>query len=175
MGSVFLASSLGFVIGPLEMWAGNPAAAEEELRANCATLQELGERAWLCSIASFLAEALYVQGKDEEADHWVEVCRETASTDDLEAQADWRCIKGKVLARQGRLEEAVPLVREGLAFAQRADEIDHIADAWADVFRVLRMAGLPEEAADAAREAIATYERKGNLAAAANVRRELAG
>jgi class 3 adenylate cyclase/tetratricopeptide (TPR) repeat protein len=169
-----LAGTMGFVVGPLELWAGNPAAAEEELRANCEVLQRLGERAWLCSIALFLAEALYVQGKDDEADHWVEVGRETAAEDDLEAQADWRSIRAKLLARRGRFAEAEALAREGLELAQRADEIDHIGDAWADLHEVLRMAGRDQEAAEAAREGIAVYERKGNIAAASNLRRALA-
>ena len=175
MGSTLFASTVGFVVGPLEVWASNPAAAEAELRANCEALQRMGERVWLCSFACFLAEALYVQGKYDEADHWVGVGRDTAAEDDLEAQADWRCVRGKLLARRGRFEEAEALVREGLAIAQRTDEIDHIADAWADVSEVLRLAGRDTEAVEAAQQAIAMYERKGNIAAASNLRRVIEG
>jgi tetratricopeptide (TPR) repeat protein len=155
------------------MWAGDPEAAEVELRSNCEMLLERGERAWFCSLACLLAEALYQQGRDDEALEWLERSRETAPTEDLEAMSDRRCIEGKILARRGRFDEAVEAVQEGLAFAQRTTEIDHIADAWADVFEVMRLAGRHEEAREAADEAIAMYERKGNLAGAAIVRRGL--
>jgi tetratricopeptide (TPR) repeat protein len=133
----------------------------------------MGERAWLCSITAFLADVLYRQGKDEEAEEWVERARGWAPEDDVSAQSDWRCVKAKLLARERRFEEAEALVREGLEFAQRAHEIDHLADAWADVHEVLRLAGRDDDAVDAAHEAIAIYERKGNLAAASNLRRAL--
>jgi class 3 adenylate cyclase/tetratricopeptide (TPR) repeat protein len=168
-------ASVGFLAGPIEIWSGNPAAAEEGLKANCEALEAMGERAWLCSIACFLAEVLYQQGKDKEADDWVERGRKWAVEDDVSAQADWRCVRAKLLARRGELEEAEALVREGLAIAERTDEIVHIADAWADLYEVLKMAGRGEEAAEAAREAIAIYERKGNVAAASLLRREVAG
>ena len=170
-----LAATTSFVVGPLELWAGDLPAAEAELRANCEALQRMGERSWLCSIAMFLADILYREGRDDEAAHWLEVGHEAAADDDLSAQADWRCVRAKLLSREGRFDEAEALVREGLATIQRTDEIEHIADAWADLYEVLRMAGRPDEAAEAAREAIATYERKENVAAASNLRRELAG
>jgi predicted nucleic acid-binding protein len=70
----------------------------------------MGERAWLCSLACFLAEALYVQGKYDGASRWVEVGREKATEEDREAQADWRCIRAKLLARQGRFDDAMAMV-----------------------------------------------------------------
>ncbi len=175
IGGPYIAATAGFVIGPLEMWAGDPAAAEAELRSNCEQLGERGERAWFCSLACLLAEALYQQGKDDEAVEWLERSREAAPLNDLEAVSDRRCIEGKILARRGRFDEAIAAVRDGLSVGQRTDEIDHAADAWADVSEVLRMAGRDEEARDAALEAIAIYERKGNIAAASNVRRALDG
>ena len=167
-------ATTGFVAGPVELLAGDLMAAEEELRANCEALEGMGERSWLCSIAAYLAEVLYRQGKDEEADDWVERARGWAAEDDVSAQADVRCVKAKLLARQGRFQEADAMVREGLEFAQRADEVNHQADAWADVHEVMKLAGRDDEAMDAANEAIAIYERKGNIAAASNLRREVA-
>jgi tetratricopeptide (TPR) repeat protein len=131
----------------------------------------MGERTWLCSIAGMLAEALYRQGKLDEAETWVERARGWAPDTDLEAQADWRCIKGKLLARRGEADEGERLVREGLAIAQRTDEVDHIADAWADLAEVLRLADRADETPEAAHTAVEWYERKGNIAEAANVRR----
>jgi len=43
-------------------------------------------------------------------------------------------------------------------------------DAWMDLARVLRMAGKPAEAEQAAREALALYERKGNRPSSAATR-----
>jgi hypothetical protein len=45
-----------------------------------------------------------------------------------------------------------------------------VGDAWFDVAKVLRMTGKREEAAQAAREALALYELKGNRPASAIAR-----
>jgi class 3 adenylate cyclase/tetratricopeptide (TPR) repeat protein len=173
LGDRMALDRLGFVVGPMELWAGRPEAAESELRSNCLALMAIGDRTSLCSLACFLAEAIYVQGRYDEADAWVSRGRETASEDDVEAQSDWRCIRAKILARQGSFHAAEALAREGLELAQQTDEIDHIGDAWMDVAEVLRLAGRAEEASAAVREAITWYERKGNKAAASNARRLL--
>ena len=51
----------------IELLAGDPAAAERDLRPALEQLQELGERGNLASIAAQLAEALHAQGRSEEA------------------------------------------------------------------------------------------------------------
>jgi hypothetical protein len=44
----------------------------------------------------------------------------------------------------------------------RSEAPNFVGDAWFDFARVLRMVGKPDGAVDAARQALALYERKGN-------------
>ncbi len=164
-------AAIGFMSGPVEMWAGNPEAAESELRRSCEGLASIGERALLASLAAFLAEALYMQGKLEESEHWTRVSAETAASDDLEAQADWRCVRAKILARRGRFAEAQAMVRKALAIVERTGESDHKGDAYLDFAEICRLAGKPAEEEKALRKAIGWYEAKGNLVMAGKARR----
>jgi hypothetical protein len=54
--------------GPIEMLAGDPAAAETELRRDYTALEKMGEKYYLSTTAGYLAAALLQQGRDEEAD-----------------------------------------------------------------------------------------------------------
>ena len=53
--------------GAVELLAGDPAAAEREFRAGLATLEAIGEKGNLSTVAAYLAEALAAQEKDDEA------------------------------------------------------------------------------------------------------------
>jgi len=175
LGSRLNLATLGFFIGPLELLAGDPEAAERELRSNCDELERMGERSWLCSLAAFLAEALYVQGRHDEAEHWTRVAEEAAASDDLEAQSDLRSVRAKVLAQRGRFEEAEALAREAIALMDPTGESDHKGDAWFDLAEVLRLAGKDAEAAEALQRALEWYEEKGNVVSANRARAQLAG
>jgi class 3 adenylate cyclase/tetratricopeptide (TPR) repeat protein len=59
----YVATAAGFI----ELLAGDPAAAERELRHACETLERIGELGYLASAAPPLLDALYLQGRDEEA------------------------------------------------------------------------------------------------------------
>ena len=52
------------------MLAGNPEAAASTLRESYATLEEMGERGFLSTIAGFLAQALCEQGEYDEAERF---------------------------------------------------------------------------------------------------------
>src|SRR5439155_15319162 len=58
--------------GWVELLAGDPAAAEREFRAGYELSQRMGETGYLSTTAGFLAEALYRQGRDEEALRYTE-------------------------------------------------------------------------------------------------------
>jgi tetratricopeptide (TPR) repeat protein len=167
-------ATAGFIEGPLEMWAGDPVAAELALRRSCEALQRMGEKTWLCSLAAFLGEALYVQGKYDEAENWTRVAEEAAGREDMEAQADYRCVRAKVLARRGQLDQARRLMDEALEFEAQTGELDHNGDAHMDVGEVLTLAGDREGAAAAYRKALGFYEAKGNLVMADKARSVLA-
>ncbi len=61
------------------MLAGRPEVAEARLRGGYERLEEMGERAVLATTAALLARAIEAQGRDEEADHYCRVSRETAA------------------------------------------------------------------------------------------------
>ncbi len=162
--------------GYVELLAGNAAAAERELRPACEGTERVGELGFLSSIAPMLVDALYMQGRDEEALRLSERWRPERLTvpEDADAQAGWRRVRAKVLARRGDLDEAECLGREAVAIASGTDYLDARAQAVADLGEVLRLAGRPQESATAFEEAIGLYEEKGNAVAAGQLRRLLA-
>src|SRR6266545_4457489 len=168
------AVTISFISGPIEIWAGNPDVAESALRESCEALQTVGERGALPYLAGFLAEALYVQGRLAESEHWTAVSARTAATDDLDVQADWRCVQAKLLARRGRFEEAEAMGREALEIVDRTGESDHKGDAYLDFAEICRLAGKTADEEEALRQAIAWYDAKGNLVMAGKARMLLA-
>jgi tetratricopeptide (TPR) repeat protein len=174
LGAKLALATMGFSTGPLEFLAGDPAAAEREARRTCEALERMGERSWYCSMAAFLAETLYLQGRDDEAYEWTVQSEQTAGAGDLEAQADFRAVRAKILARRGEFAEAERLAREAVEIGLPAEELDHDGDAYFDLAEVLRLAGRTAEAADALRLAIQRWDLKGNVVSAGKGRAELA-
>jgi tetratricopeptide (TPR) repeat protein len=155
--------------GVVELLAGDAAAAERELRPACELLERIGELGYLSSAAPLLVDALFVQGRDEEALRLTERWTPERLTvpEDADAQVGWRRVRAKLLARRGDLDEAERLGREAVTIASTADYLDLRANAFADLAEVLHLAGKPEESTAAAQEAIRLYEQKGNIVAAA--------
>jgi len=59
------------------------------------------ERAYLATTACAIAEALYAQGRLDEAQRMTEEAQAAAGPDDVDAQARWRATRAKLLARRG--------------------------------------------------------------------------
>jgi class 3 adenylate cyclase/tetratricopeptide (TPR) repeat protein len=175
LGWTFTAALSSIVSGPIEMLAGDPVAAEAELRRDYEILDRLGDRNYISTIAAYLAEALYRQGRYDESGTFATFSADVAAPDDLATQVLWRGVSAKLLARQGELEEAERIAREAVEMSRRADDpIDDQANALMDLGQVLRMAGKHDEAAREAGQALALYEKKGNLVSAAAARRFMA-
>jgi tetratricopeptide (TPR) repeat protein len=171
LGWTFIAALDSIVSGPVEMLAGNPVAAEVALRRDYETLDRLGDRNFISTVAAFLAEALYRQGRYEESGTFAAFSADVAAPDDQATQVLWRGVSAKLLARQGRLEEAERLGREAVELSQREDDpIDEQANALMDLGQVLRTADKHAEAALVGAEALGLYEQKGNLVSAATAR-----
>ncbi|HEY7562691.1 MAG TPA: AAA family ATPase, partial [Gaiellaceae bacterium] len=173
LGSVVALAACQAWMGEVEMLAGDPAAAEALRRTAFGTLEALGERGILSTVAAYLAETLYVLGRDEEAVRFTEVSEEAAADDDLASQVLWRSARAKAVVRQGRSGEAEGFAREAVGLAEGTDAIGLHADALASLGAVLVAQGRGDEAASALREALALYEAKGNVVSAAVVRRQL--
>src|SRR5436190_6602544 len=150
----------------IEMLAGDPKAAEVELRRACEILEQLGEKGFLSTRAAFLAHSLCAQGRYKEAVPFIEVAAEKGSDDDRATQTLWRSARAKVLARDGNVVKALALAREAVAIIAETDWLNLRGDALLDLAEVLDLAEKPDEAALRIAEALHLYEQKGNIVAA---------
>jgi len=154
----------------IALLAGRPERAEPELRAAAEVLERGGEQGFLASVAALLAEVLYRLGRDEEAEEWTRRSERATSPEDVEAQAYWRGIRAKVLARRGEAEEALRLSAEAVEWVHRSDSLPVIGDCLSDRAEVLRLLGRRDEARPFLEEALAVYERKGIVPSIERVR-----
>jgi predicted ATPase/class 3 adenylate cyclase len=174
LGQPVQAAGASLQAGEIELLADDPQAAERVLRAAYARLEEMGERGILSTVAAFLAEALYRQGRSEEAEQFTRTSEYAAAPDDLWSQVLFRVARAKVLARRGEFEQAEVLARKGVELAETTDNIDMQADALLDLAEVLHLAGQPDETVQMIDEARRRYEQKGNLVSAEKARALLA-
>jgi len=148
----------------IEMLAGDPSAAERELRWGYESLGQMGATSEVAPVlAALLAQALYAQGHDDEALRFSKLSEDAAAPDDLSAHVQWRAARAKVLARMGKLEEGEACAREAVALAEQTDFLVVHADALVDLAEVLRRGGHTTEAVPTLREALGLYDRKGNV------------
>jgi predicted ATPase/class 3 adenylate cyclase len=147
----------------VEMLAGNPDAAADTLRVSYATLEELGERGFLSTIAGFLAHALCALGEFEEADRFSRVGETAGAPDDVHAQVLWRTARAKVRAEAGDADGAEALAREAVRLVEATELLNTQGDALLDLASVLAHGARRHDALAAAEDAALRFERKGNL------------
>jgi predicted ATPase/DNA-binding SARP family transcriptional activator len=159
--------------GRIELLAGDLAAAERALSEGRDTLVAMGEGGYLSGIAALLAEALYRQGRLDEAQRVNDLAEETAAPDDP-VQAQWRITRAKLFARSGASIDAERLLDEAeaiLSATAYAAEVGEVLLARAEVQRI---AGAPDVAARTLRKALELYEERRASALADQVRAALA-
>jgi tetratricopeptide (TPR) repeat protein len=154
----------------IERLAGDWSAAERELRVVYETHRQRGDQGHLASSAVQLAEALVEQDHDDEALRLTQISEAAADLDDVDAQAGWRCVRARVLARRGSIQEAERLARAAVELAEQTDSLKWHGDALMDLAEVLGLAGRSQEAAEAIHQALKLYDQKGNLVLAAKAR-----
>ena len=123
----------------VEMLAGDPATAEERLQADLDRLGAMGERSLLATTAAMLAQALYEQGRYEDAEALCAVSERSAAPEDLSTQAIWRGVRARVLARRGRSEEAEALAHEAVAIVAPTDALTDQGDALLALGEILEL------------------------------------
>jgi tetratricopeptide (TPR) repeat protein len=155
--------------GYVELLAGDYLAAERELRFGYEEYERMGETGVRSYNAVLLAEALYEQGRDDEAEQYVTVSREIAAAEDSSSQVGWRTVSARLLARRGELDKAEQTAREAVELVGAQEAIDAPA-AWSSLGETLARADRPKEAEQAFAEAIRLHEHKGNTAGAARTR-----
>jgi class 3 adenylate cyclase/tetratricopeptide (TPR) repeat protein len=169
-GWYFLAALTSLDSGPIELLAGDPAAAERELRKDHEALEQMGERNYLSTTAAILAEALYVQGRFDEAEHYASESAEVAAVDDVASQMLWRCVAAKVRARRGLRDESLALAHDAVGLARTSDDPDSLGNALLDLSEVLTLNEDPASAGIALTEALGLFEAKGSLVSAERTR-----
>ena len=172
---VWLAGPFSQLYGWTELLAGDPAAAERQLRWALETLREIGELAWLSTVAGMLAEAVRVQGRLDESEELLGVEEETAGSEDAYSQALLRSVRAKIRARQGKTDEAERLAREAVETASGTDFLFLQWFTLTSLAEVLEVAGREDDAQSALAQAVEVAGRKGYGAAAERARAGLAG
>jgi tetratricopeptide (TPR) repeat protein len=160
--------------GYVELLAEDPAAAERHMRTAKDSFVEIGDRWFLSTVDADLPRPVYQQGRYDEARSLVAAIDEVPAPADSEWQIKRRGIRARLLAREGEIENAERLAREAVATAAATELLWFHADALIDLAEVLKLAGRREKAARAAGDALALYERKGNVASAGSARGLLA-
>jgi DNA-binding SARP family transcriptional activator/class 3 adenylate cyclase len=158
---------------PIELLAGDAAAAEREFRTAYEALKRMGSWGDVASILPPLVDALLAQGRDEDALDLADLAAQKAIPEDIDVQVGWRRVRAKARARHGDLHQAQRLAREAVAIGDFTDYLDLRAQAWTDVADILDLANRPKESASALQEALRLREQKGNLVAAASLRKRL--
>ena len=151
-----------------------PVAAEQALLHDHEQLKRIGEKSHFSSITTLLAQAVYAQGRYDDAEALVAQAELASRQNDVHTRIVMRSTQAKVLARRGDFEGAERLAREASSFAETTDFLHSRGDALSDLAEVLELAGRPGESAEVLREAVEVYERKGNVLAADRTRAWLA-
>src|SRR5262249_61952985 len=87
----------GVVGGLIELTAGDAAAAEHCLREGYEAFRAMADAGASAYPAALLAQALYAQGRLDEAQHMTQEAEKTAAPDDINPHAQWRATRAKRL------------------------------------------------------------------------------
>ncbi len=173
-GAQFALAESGISAGWMELTIPDPAAAERYLREAHAALRAMGERRYFAFIAAMLAEALYAQGRFDEAQQMTD----EAMAADVPEAGIWKTsllsLRAKVLARRGQPDAARRLVAEAEALLTPASSTAVRTEVLEAKAEVSRLAGALDEAAASLRTALRLYEDRRATHLAGQVRADLA-
>jgi tetratricopeptide (TPR) repeat protein len=111
--------------GFVELWAGDPGAAEPHLRLAADGLGALGIGADAGQAEALLARALLLTARVDEAEPLAELARESAGQN-LQTAIASRAVLAEIRAALGRHDEAKQCADEAIQIAERTDVIlDH--------------------------------------------------
>jgi tetratricopeptide (TPR) repeat protein len=170
LGQQLWLAGIGLHTCAIEMLAGDPEAAAREGIKSSAALEAIGERGWLSTLAGQTAQALMELGRDDQAEHWIDVADRIGGPDDVITQTQIRQVRAKLLSRRGLHVEAVALAHEAVELVESTDMLEGIANAKVDLAEVLRASGMGAEALEALEEAEALFERKRHFVGIARTR-----
>jgi tetratricopeptide (TPR) repeat protein len=159
------ASLVGLIIG-------DPAAAECHARQGYETFRAMGEPGgYVVDLAGLLAEALYAQGRFDEAQQVID----QANAERSPATTNHTCLtEAKLFARRGEFSAARQLICQAEALLSPASSPVAQADVLESIAEVERLAGAPGQAMASLRAALQIYEGRRATALAERTRAALA-
>ncbi|HEY2803956.1 MAG TPA: adenylate/guanylate cyclase domain-containing protein, partial [Actinomycetota bacterium] len=98
----------------IEMLAGDPAKAEAEARVAYEIHERINDLGHLSSVAPDLGDAIYAQGRYDEALKISEFAESITIEGDADAGVRWRQLRAKSLARRGEHADAERLARDAV-------------------------------------------------------------
>jgi len=156
----------------MERALDDPVAAERYLREAHEAFREMGERRYSVEVAVGLAEALYAQGRFDEAQQMTDHAQAANPAD-----ADWwnrtLNLRAMLLARSRQFSAAMRLVAEAEALTS-ARSANFRAEVMVAKAEVNRLAGARDEAAASLRAALRIYEDRRATQLASQIRAALA-
>jgi class 3 adenylate cyclase/tetratricopeptide (TPR) repeat protein len=158
-----LGNCIGEMAAEIELLAGEPEAAAALAAEGCDLLEAHGDRYFRAPIAGRLGQILATIGRLDEANDAIELTKQLTTEDDTQPRYRWMQAKAVVLARTGHHLDAEELAGQAIAIADTTDLLNDQADAYQTLATVLMLAGSLRPAANAMRESLDRYTRKGNL------------
>jgi len=116
-----------------------------------------------------LAGSILAQGRDDEAEALAIRVRDDAAPDDSDAQALWRSVILRILARRGDVENALQLAKEAVEIRSQTDSPVDLAEAHADLASILADAGRFDDAEASLEIALELVRLKGDRVTAARL------
>jgi class 3 adenylate cyclase/tetratricopeptide (TPR) repeat protein len=174
LGVAVVAAWTSLESSAVEMLAGEPARAEERLRPDYETLTDMGEKFFLPLLTALLARSVLAQGRPEEAAEIAGTAINLAAEDDIEPQALSRGVRARILASEGKLDEAERLAREAVELMRKTDAPVKQGDALLDLAEVLVKSGQTRAAQAVIEESKKLYESKQSTVARARAEALLA-
>jgi len=147
-------------------------AAEALLRDGLSQLRGLHENLLAAEFAACLARVVVIAGNYKEAQ---ELAAEASRsrTFDIAVPVLLRSTRAKIKGLLGEHEEALRSAEAAVRVADRTDLVNLQGDAYGDLGDAHEVAGELQAASNSWKQALAHYERKGNLVAAAQIRTKL--
>ena len=156
-------TTAGESLGEIEMLAGDPASAERCVARVLRDFERIHDEAGLSTVAAELADALYVQGRDDEAASWLDLAREARRRRRRQCSVHVATGPGEAAGPAGSdstRRERSALEAAGLVGGDRCAHRSRQGAARRR--RGVAASGSPAEAA-AREQALQLFDRKGNV------------
>jgi tetratricopeptide (TPR) repeat protein len=168
---LWLAQAISRVyIAQAEQLAGDLDAAARHLRRGYEMLQTAGDASTARNIGYELAHLLCIQQRYDDAESVASVERATLQEGDVMTRIVGYATEARLAAVRGEQGEATRLAEQAVGLASKTDALNFHAGALLCRSDILAASGREAEASEARGRAVALYERKGNVAAASQVR-----